>query len=57
MGEFATTLNKFQSKALFFFDTCHSGNVLGVKEITKGHQSPVTQPPVGVPGFPLVLIK
>ena len=29
MSEFTTTLSKFKSKALFFFDTCHSGNVLG----------------------------
>jgi uncharacterized caspase-like protein len=31
MDEFKRTLSNLAGKALFFFDTCHSGNVLGVK--------------------------
>ena len=29
MDEFKRTLSRLPGKALFFFDTCHSGNVLG----------------------------
>jgi WD40 repeat protein len=31
MDEFRKTLSSLAGKALFFFDTCHSGNVLGAK--------------------------
>ncbi len=31
MDEFKKTMSKLPGKALFFFDTCHSGNVLGSK--------------------------